>query len=792
MKCKPSNKTNDTHQPEWWDIECEQAKKEKYLFLRHFRQSNSRRSLDEYLCSKKRFKTIVYEKKLNHKRVRKQNLVNLRKCPKQFWKSIKGHKPQKDVTQNIPTNDWFEYFKSLLNPQIDNENQNGNLLAEITQNNDASDLNVLIAENEVKQSIIKLHTNKSPGPDGLPAEFFKCTMEHILPYLTTLFNNIFESGNIPDSWGNSIICPLHKKGSLFDPNNFRGVSLINTICKMFTNILTSRLDKWTEKFNVIHESQAGFRRQYSTVDNIFTLHAVTQKYLCKKGGRFYCLFIDFRKAFDSIDHDKLWDALTRKGIEGNFLRIWKSLYSKLKSCVKVDENLTNYFDCTIGTRQGCVGSPKIFSLFINDLISYLESKLNQGIFITTDIDDVLTLMFADDVSCFADTVVGLQRLLNELSVFCKSVGLHINFDKTKIIVFRNGGPLRMTEKWVFDGKNIEVVSFYKYLGIFFTPKLVWTKTLESQALQGLKASASIFKFQKNFGFFSPQDIFKLFDTIVKPVLCYGSEIWGYRYYDKIEKIQSKFCKRFCCLSANTSDFMALGECGRLPIAITYMTRCLSYWIKLLRMENYRYPKQSYLMLKRLDGSGKTTWASPIKSMLFRFGFGYIWISQDVGNSKLLMHLFTERLKDCYFQEWLSKVADSEKAEHYKHFKSLLEVEKYLTLELCFKFRQALAKFRCSSHNLMIEKGRHLDLDRIFRNCPFCLKRNIYTIEDEYHFLMVCPQYEDIRYIYFPENMLNYVTIDKFYNFISSRNEQMITSLAKYLYYAFERRKIMIV
>ena len=64
-------------------------------------------------------------------------------------------------------------------------------------------------------------------------------------------------------------------------------------------------------------------------------------------------------------------------------------------------------------------------------------------------------MFADDVSCFADTVVGLQRLLNELSVFCKSVGLHINFDKTKIIVFRNGGPLRMTEKWVFDGKNIE-------------------------------------------------------------------------------------------------------------------------------------------------------------------------------------------------------------------------------------------------------------------------------------------------------------------------------------------------
>ena len=79
--------------------------------------------------------------------------------------------------------------------------------------------------------------------------------------------------------------------------------------------------------------------------------------------------------------------------------------------------------------------------------------------------DLLALMFADDVSCFADTVVGLQRLLNELEIFCKSTGINVNFDKTKIFVHRNGGPLRFTEKWLFEGKNVEVVSFYKYLGI---------------------------------------------------------------------------------------------------------------------------------------------------------------------------------------------------------------------------------------------------------------------------------------------------------------------------------------
>ena len=141
----------------------------------------------------------------------------------------------------------------------------------------------------------------------------------------------------------------------------------------------------TDKFNLIYESQASFRRQYSTIDNIFTLHVIAQKVSCRKGGKFYCLFVDFRKAFDSMKHEKLWDALERKGICGNFLNVWKSSYSKLKSYVKTGDNLTEFFECTIGTRQGCVGSPKSFTLFINDLISYLESKLNHGIFVTTEI-----------------------------------------------------------------------------------------------------------------------------------------------------------------------------------------------------------------------------------------------------------------------------------------------------------------------------------------------------------------------------------------------------------------------
>ena len=132
--------------------------------------------------------------------------------------------------------------------------------------------------------------------------------------------------------------------------------------------------------------------------------------------------------------------------------------------------------------------------------------------------------------------------------------------------------------------------------------------------------------------------------------------------------------------------------------------------------------------------------------------------------------FHRGLKIVFFQDWLAKINESPKAEHYRYFKSLLDIEKYSFLDLSFKYRNALAKFRCSSHDLMIEKGRHMHLDRLYRICPLCVRRNAYVLEDEYHFLMVCPQNEDIRYKFFPDNMIDNVSLNKFYSFLTSKNE----------------------
>ena len=186
---------------------------------------------------------------VNLQRQKRQKLVDSRKSPNEFWKALKGSSKVTDTTSKIKPWDWQNHFRHLLNPPPPDHavGHRGDSLQQIRQDVDDSDLNKIINNSEVRKSILSVNSNKTPGPDGLCIELFKCTIEYVFPFLTTLFNNIFTSGIVPESWGLSIVCPILKKGSRTDPKIFRGVSLINSLCKIFTNILINRLNEWTEK-----------------------------------------------------------------------------------------------------------------------------------------------------------------------------------------------------------------------------------------------------------------------------------------------------------------------------------------------------------------------------------------------------------------------------------------------------------------------------------------------------------------------------------------------------------------
>ena len=160
-------------------------------------------------------------------------------------------------------------------------------------------------------------------------------------------------------------------------------------------------------------------------------------------------------------------------------------------------------------------------------------------------------------------------------------------------------------------------------------------------------------------------MFKLFDKIIAPILLYGSEIWGYEFRKEIEAVHVTFCKYVLGVARNTPNCAALGECGRLPLSVLYMTRCIKYWIRIIQLYNHaRYPKCCYDILYQLDihVAGRHTWATDVKNMLYRFGFGIVWLSQGAGNVELFLCMFKQRVSDISRQEWTSNITSLSKLD----------------------------------------------------------------------------------------------------------------------------------
>ena len=181
------------------------------------------------------------------------------------------------------------------------------------------------------------------------------------------------------------------------------------------------------------------------------------------------------------------------------LRIVKSMYAEVKSCVRSKQGMTDYFQCSVGVRQGCMLSPFLFSLFINELNEMLAKAGHIGIQITQEMYDLFSLLYADDVTIFSDTPVGLQRLLNLLESFCQKWKMSVNMAKSQIIVFRRGGVIKKSEKWFYKGKEMTIVSYYKYLGLMLSSRNVWAKATTTLADQARKSMGGIFRMVRNIG-----------------------------------------------------------------------------------------------------------------------------------------------------------------------------------------------------------------------------------------------------------------------------------------------------
>ena len=762
---------------DWFDHECKDSKQSCNRALRKYRKNRSQELLQVYLDTKTHYSQLKKQKKREFRRNQAEKLKNNINNSSTFWKELKklGGNKRNATSDMLKLEDWYEHFKTVFK-QADNNDQesvpDNNLNANID-----SELNADISGDEVKRAVQSLKKGKSGGTDGIVPEMLKLGGEEVITFLTKLFNKVFSSGVYPEEWSKAIVIPIFKKGDVNLPDNYRGISLINIACKCYTSILNKRLYSWMEQNNKIVENQAGFRKMYSTTDQIFNLYAVIQKCLNRDGQKVYVAFVDFKKAFDSVNHTRLFEVIHKGGIRGRFFGAIQSMYQSLISCVRANNELSDFFDCPVGVRQGCVMSPSLFSLFINEIANHINECGLHGVQLLPNLLELFILLFADDVALISTSPRGLQAQLDSLNVCCNRLKLNVNKDKTKIMVFRKGGFLGRWEKWFLDGNELEVVNKYCYLGYTFTTMLSFKLGTDHLVSKGKKAVYLLCRAFQNCKEMSCHTFFRIFDAKVQSILLYSSEIWGYQSIDSIERVHMLACKRYLGVPLKSPNKMVYGELGRYPLYINSSLKCLKYWFRLLQMEDTRLPKQAYIMMRMQDLDGKRNWASEIRELLSKIGFDDVWHNQNVNNVNAFLATCKQRLFDNFIEDWSLKVRSNERYRLYSQVTQRFGKPNYLDEIDIYCFRVALTQIRFGVLPINNNMNRY-GLNPRASMCPFCENQE----ENEIHLLYSCTIYSDLRNRFLPNVHLNNVPL-----LMEGIDIEQSLLVAKFVFYAMKRR-----
>ena len=314
--------------------------------------------------------------------------------------------------------------------------------------------------------------------------------------------------------------------------------------------------------------------------------------------------------------------------------------------------------------------------------------------------------------------------------------------KTKIMVFRKGGRLSCKDKWFLDGKQIDIVPYFKYLGCFFSSSGSFAKCISELTNSARKAFFALKKY-----FVYNKEILQsiqinMFNSMVLPILNYGCEIWGLRRADPMDKFHRAFLKYILRVKKSTPNCFVYGELGVYPLFIQRQVRVISFWAKLLEnIENENlFICKIYKELYELTFTqpNKATWASLVRDTLEHCGMGNYWAAQRVSDKGTFIKVFRTRLQDIYLQTWGQEVRESSGGRLFKHVKLEFGFEPYLNA-VSHSLRIPISKIRLSSHTFFIERGRWMKIAKNERVCQICG-----VIEDEFHCLVECPRFNNER------------------------------------------------
>ena len=370
-----------------------------------------------------------------------------------------------------------------------------------------------VMPSEVEFALHEMKNGKAPGIDGIVAEILKLAGKHTIDCLAKVYTSCLRERRIPNHWNKAKIILIHKKGDIENIKNYRPISLLPVVYKIFTKIINNRLATTLDESQP--REQAGFRSGYSTMDHIQVIREVISR--TKEYAQPLAIaFIDYEKAFDSVYPEAVIDALYQQGIDPAYIATLTNIYREAQAVVNLHE-VSPEFSTTKGVRQGDSISPKLFTATLENVFRKLSWE-GKGLNINGE--HLNHLRFADDIVLIANSSQELQSLITELAEASLEVGLKINLSKTKVMY----NDFIDIENITVDGTNLEIVDHYIYLG-----QLIHISgSLLPEINRRIRAGWIAFG-RNNIIFKSRMPLYlkkKAFDQCILPVLTYGCETWN--------------------------------------------------------------------------------------------------------------------------------------------------------------------------------------------------------------------------------------------------------------------------
>ena len=445
---------------QWMTTEILQKMEER----RQYKEDKSEYGLKKYKELKHEIQKLCRHTKNKHLNEKCAEIERLEASHNPLlYKKIKELTPKQHIsTQTIKDKDgnllsepekilerWAQYVEELYNDSRCASTHNLNTQEVCT-----------ISEMEVKAVIQKLTRNKATGSDNIPAEFLQTLGEKGLQIITKLMNRIYNTGNLPDDFLQTVFITIPKKQQAQECADFRTISLISHTSKILLHLINARITPIIERH--LSDTQMGFRKGRGTKDAIFQLRTIIQRCM-QFNKRTYTCFVDYQKAFDRINHDKLLHIMEKAGIPDLERNLIKSLYWNQYAVIKTADGKSRRICIRRGVRQGCIISPILFNLYTEYMMKEFQDEV-KGIKIGGQ--NFTNFRYADDAVFVSDEEAELQNIVTKVDEVCKDYGMEMNVKKTKTMAFSKTGKVHC--KIVVNGTTLEQVSQYKYLGSWIT------------------------------------------------------------------------------------------------------------------------------------------------------------------------------------------------------------------------------------------------------------------------------------------------------------------------------------